>query len=94
MSKNNNDNSIHYIVIAFYKGSAYFLQYKGVLSNVFYNNNIKTFKTKEIAIKNAHKISNKYKVSSVKVYQINENSYISSSDFKENDNKHIYQYIT
>lgn len=94
MSKNNNDNSIHYIVIAFYKGSAYLLQYKGVLSNVFYNNNIKTFKTKEIAIKNAHKISHKYKVSSVKVYQINENSYISSSDFKENDNKHIYQYIT
>lgn len=93
MSKNNNDNSIHYIVIAFYKGSAYFLQYKGVLSNVFYNNNIKTFKTKEITLKNAHKISHKYKVSSVKVYQINKNSYISSSDFKENDNKHIYQYI-
>ena len=67
MSKNNNNNSIHYIVIAFYKGSAYLLQYEGVLSNVFYNNNIKTFKTKEIAIKNAHKISHKYKVSSVKV---------------------------
>ena len=90
MSKNNNNNSIHYIVIAFYKGSAYLLQYKGVLSNVFYNNNIKTFKTKEIAIKNAHKISHKYKVSSVKVYQIKENSYISSSHFKENDKKHKY----
>lgn len=93
MSKNNNDNSILYIVIAFYEGFAYLLQYKGVLSNIFHNNHIKTFKTKEIAIKNAHKIAYKYKVSSVKVYQVNENSYISSSHFKENDNKHIYQYI-
>ena len=93
MLKNVNDNSIRYIVIAFYKNSAYLLQYKGVLSNIFHNNHIKTFKTKKIAIKNAHKIGYKYKVSSVKVYQINENSYISSSHFKENDNKHIYQYI-
>ena len=93
MSKNINDNSIRYIVIAFYKNSAYLLQYKGVLSNIFYNNHIKTFKTKQTAIKNAHKIGYKYKVSSVKVYQINENEYISSSQFKENDNKHIYQYI-
>ena len=93
MSKNINDNSIRYIVIAFYKNSAYLLQYKGVLSNIFYNNHIKTFKTKQTAIKNAHKIGYKYKVSSVKVYQINENEYISSSQFKENDNNHIYQYI-
>ena len=93
MSKNNNDNSVRYIVVAFYKGSAYLLQYKGVLSNIFHNNHIKTFKTKETAIKNAHKIGYKYKVSSVKVYKIDENSYISSSNFKENDNKHIYQYI-
>ena len=93
MLKNVNDNSIRYIVIAFYKNSAYLLQYKGVLSNIFYNNHIKTFKTKQTAIKNAHKICNKYKLSSVKVYQINENEYISSSQFKENDNKHIYQFI-
>lgn len=93
MTKNNNDNSKRYIVVAFYKGFAYLLQYKGVLSNIFYNNHIKTFKTKETAIKNAHKIGYKYKVSSVKVYEINENSEISSSDFKEGDNKHIYRYI-
>ena len=93
MTKNNTDNSKRYIVVAFYKGFAYLLQYKGVLSNIFYNNHIKTFKTKETAIKNAHKIGYKYKVSSVKVYEINGNSYISSSHFKENDNKHIYQYI-
>ena len=93
MTKNNNDNSKRYIIVAFYKGLPYLLQYKGVLSNIFYNNHIKTFKTKETAIKNAHKIAHKYKVSSVKVYEINENSYISSSHFKENDNKHIYQYI-
>jgi len=93
MTKNNTDNSKRYIVVAFYKGFAYLLQYKGVLSNIFYNNHIKTFKTKETAIKNAHKIGYKYKVSSVKVYEINENSEISSSMFKENDNKHIYQYI-
>lgn len=91
MSKNVNDSSVRYIVVAFYKGLAYLLQYKGVLSNVFYNNHIKTFKNKETAIKNAHKIGYKYKVSSVKVYRIDENSYISSSYFKENDNKHIYQ---
>ena len=29
MSKNNNDNSVHYIIVAFYKDSAYLLQYKG-----------------------------------------------------------------
>ena len=92
-NNNNNNTSTYYIVVAFYKGCAYILQYNGVLSNIFYNNHIKTFKTKKIAIKNAHKIGYKYKVSSVKVYQINENSYISSSHFKENDNKHIYQYI-
>ena len=93
MSKNNNDNSIRYIVVAFYKSIPYLLQYKGVLSNSFYNNCVKTFKTKQTAIKNAHKIAHKYKASSVKVYEINGNSEISSSDFKENDNKHIYQYI-
>ena len=43
--------------------------------------------------KNALKICNKYKLSSVKVYPINENEYISSSQFKENDNKHIFQFI-
>ena len=93
MTKNNSDNPIRYIVVAFYKGFAYFLQYKGVLSNVFYNNSAKTFKTKETAIKNAHKIGNKFKVSSVKVYEIGGNSEISSSMLMENDNKHIYQYI-
>ena len=92
-NNNNNNTSTYYIVVAFYKGCAYILQYNGVLSNIFYNNHIKTFKTKQTAIKNAHKIGYKYKVSSVKVYQLNENSYISSSQFKENDNKHIYQYI-
>lgn len=93
MTKNNNDNSKRYIVVAFHMGFPYLLQYKGVLSNVYYNNSIRTFKTKETAIKNAHKVGYKYKVSSVKVYEINENSEISSSMFKENDNKHIYQYI-
>jgi hypothetical protein len=93
MPKNVNDSPVRYVVVAFYKGIPYLLQYKGVLSNVFYNNHIKTFKTKETAIKNAHKIGYKYKVSSVKVYKIDGNSYISSSDFKENDNRHTYQYI-
>ena len=93
-NNNNNNTSTYYIVVAFYKGCAYILQYNGVLSNIFYNNHIKTFKTKQTAIKNAHKISYKYKVSSVKVYQINENTYISSSNFKENDNNHIYQFIS
>lgn len=40
MTKNNNDNSIRYIVVAFYKGFAYLLQYKGVINNAFYNNHI------------------------------------------------------
>ena len=92
-NNNNNNTSTYYIVVAFYKGCAYILQYNGVLSNIFYNNHIKTFKTKQTAIKNAHKICDKYKVSSVKVYQLNENSYISSSQFKENDNNHIYHLI-
>ena len=79
--------------MAFYKGCAYILQYNGVLNNIFYNNHLKTFKAKQTAIKNAHKICDKYKVSSVKVYQLNENEYISSSQFKENDNNHIYHLI-
>ena len=93
INNNNNNTSTYYIVVAFYKGCAYILQYNGVLNNIFYNNHIKTFKTKQIAIKNAHKICDNYKVSSVKVYQLNENSYISSSQFKENDNNHIYHLI-
>lgn len=92
-NNNNNNTSTYYIVVAFYKGCAYILQYNGVLSNIFYNNHIKTLKTKQTAIKNAHKIGYKYKVSSVKIYQLNENSYISSSNFKENDNNHIYHLI-
>lgn len=92
MTNNNNNNSTRYIVVAFYKGLAYFLQYKGVLSGFFHNNNVKTFKTKETAFKNAHRIGYKYKVSSVKVYKVDENSIIDCSIFKENDNKHIYQF--
>ena len=93
MINTNNNTTTYYIVVAFNKNVTYLLQYKGVLSNIFYNNNIKTFKTKQTAIKNALKIGNKYKLSSVKVYPINENEYISSSQFKENDNKHIFQFI-
>ena len=92
-NNNNNNTSTYYIVVAFYKGCAYILQYNGVLSNIFNNNHIKTLKTKQTKKKNAHKIGYKYKVSSVKIYRINENDYISSSNFKENDNNHIYQFI-
>ena len=93
MINTNNNTTTYYIVVAFNKNVTYLLQYKGVLSNIFYNNHIKTFKAKQTAIKNALKICNKYKLSSVKVYPINENEYISSSQFKENDNKHIFQFI-
>ena len=79
MINTNNNTTTYYIVVAFNKGCAYILQYKGVISNIFYNNHIKTFKTKQTAIKNAHKICNKYKLSSVKVYQINENEYIAET---------------
>ena len=47
-NNNNNNTSTYYIVVAFYKGCAYILQYNGVLNNIFYNNHIKTFKTKNI----------------------------------------------
>lgn len=87
------NNNQYYIVVAFYyHGSiAHFLQYRRVLNNIFYNNSPRLFKTKETAIKNANKLKHQYKLSLVKVYQINEDTDISSSNFKELDNKEIYK---
>ena len=86
-----NNETPKFIVVAFYNHMAHFLQYRNVLSRIFYNNAPKPFATLQTAVKNANKVKAKYKVSSVKVYEIYPNQYISSAAFKEDDMKEIYK---
>lgn len=67
-----------FIIVAWYGGIPYMLQYRGVVDWFFYNNHIKTFKTRQTAIKNAHKVAARYKCDIVKVYAINDNESVST----------------
>ena len=79
----------NYIIVAFYNGFAYVLQYRNVISNIFYNNTPKTFRSLKTAEKHAKLILHKHKCSKVKIYQINEQTEISAFSFKENDDKAV-----
>ena len=61
-----------FIVVAWFGGIPYMLQYRGVVDWYFYNNHIKVFKTKKTAIKDAYKVAAKYKYDTIKVYSITE----------------------
>jgi len=66
------NKSERFIVVAWYGGIPYILQYNNVLNWYFYNNHVKLYKTKKTAIKAAWKVSAKYKSDIIKVYSITE----------------------
>ena len=82
-----------YIVIGYHDGIAHFLQLRGVLNWCFYNNRLRTFKTRETAIRNADKVLARYKVSEVRVYLVKDGDYISCSAFQrhETPDNMVYQ---
>ena len=55
-----------FIVVAWFHGTPYMLQYRGVVEWFFYNNHIKLFKTKKTAIKAAVKVAAKYRYDTIK----------------------------
>jgi hypothetical protein len=71
-----------FIVVAWFGGIPYMLQYRGVVEWYFYNNNIKVFKTKKTAIKAAYKVSARYKYDTIKVYSITEGEMVSTDHIR------------
>ena len=80
----NNGNKF-YIVVGFFDGTAHFLQMRGEINWFFYNNRLRTFKTKETAIRNANKVLARYNVTEVRVYLCSDGDYLSCSAFQKYD---------
>ena len=74
-----------FIVVAFRNNFPYIMQNGNVLSGVFYNNSPKLFKTLKTAKQQAIKTYVKYQTQCVKVYEIDENTEVSSDMFKITD---------
>jgi hypothetical protein len=74
-----------FIVVAFRNSFPYIMQKGNVLSGVFYNNSPKPFKTLKTAKREAIKTYVKYQTQCVKVYEIDENTEVSSDMFKITD---------
>ena len=74
-----------FIVVAWFHGTPYMLQYRGVVEWFFYNNHIKIFKTKKTAIKAAHKVAAKYKYDAIKIYTITEGEIISTDNIRKRE---------
>lgn len=66
------NKSERFIVVAWYGGIPYMLQYRNVLNWYFDNNDIKVYKSKKTAIKAAWKVSAKYKSETIRIYSITE----------------------
>ena len=76
-----------FIVVVWYGGIPYMLQYRGVANWYFDNNHIKLFKTKETAIKNAYKLTTKYHYDRIKVYSMNEGEMVSTDVIRKWENE-------
>ena len=61
-----------YIVVVWYGGIPYMLQYRNVINWCFCNNSIKLFKGIMSAKKGAYKLSHMFKYDSIKVYSVYE----------------------
>lgn len=61
-----------FIVVAWFGGIPYMLQYRGVVEWFFYNNHIKMFKAKKTAIKAAYKVAARHMYDTIKVYSMAE----------------------
>lgn len=85
-----------FVVVGWYCGIPYILQYRGVMDWFFYNNNVKLFKTKKAAIKNAYKVSAMYKLDCVKVYSVTDNEgvcgdYIRKWEREESEKRVVFE---
>lgn len=74
-----------FIVVAWYGGIPYMLQYRNVVDWFFYNNHIKLFKSLETAKKNAYKVSARYKYDTIKVYAITEGEMVGTDHIRRWD---------
>ena len=76
-----------FIVVAWYGGIPYMLQYRGVVEWFFYNNHIRMFKTKKTAEKAAYKVAAKYKYDTIKVYSMAEGEMVGTDHIRRWDNE-------
>lgn len=72
-----------FIVVAWFGGIPYMLQYRNVVDWFFYNNHIRLFKTKKTAIKAAYKVSARYKYDTIKVYSITEGEMVGTDHIRK-----------
>lgn len=80
------NKSERFIVVAWYGGIPYMLQYRNVLNWYFDNNHIKVYKSKKTAIKAAWKVSAKYKSNSIRVYSITEGEGVCADNIRKWEN--------
>ena len=71
-----------FIVVAWFGGIPYMLQYRGVVEWFFYNNHIRIFKTKKTALKAAYKVAARYKYDTIKVYSITEGEMVGTDHIR------------
>lgn len=72
-----------FIVVVWYGGIPYMLQYRGVVNWYFYNNHIKVFKAKKTAIKAAYKVAARYMYDTIKVYSITEGDEVCTDNIRK-----------
>lgn len=80
-------NLERFIVVAWFGGIPYMLQYRGVVEWFFYNNHIKMFKTKKTAIKAAYKVAARYMYDTIKVYSITEGEMVGTDHIRRWENE-------
>ena len=71
-----------FIVVAWYGGIPYMLQYRGVVDWCFYRNHIRMLKTKKTAIKAAYKVAARYKYDVIKVYSMTEGEMVGTDHIR------------
>lgn len=71
-----------FIVVAWFGGIPYMLQYRGVVDWFFYNNHIRMFKTKKTAVKAAYKLAARYMYDTIKVYSITEGEMVGTDHIR------------
>ena len=80
------NKSERFIVVAWYGGIPYMLQYRNVVNWYFDNNHIKVYKSKKTAIKAAYKVSARYKYDTIKVYSITDGEMVGTDHIRKWEN--------
>jgi len=76
-----------FIVVAWFGGIPYMLQYRGVVEWFFYNNHIRMFKTKKTAIKAAYKVAARYMYDNIRVYYMTEGEEVCTDVIRKWENE-------